>query len=79
MVRSVSDDTGTIQTSVTSIASVFTSFFQHKFRRIDPDNECIAAPAKLIRAELPPNMVSTYGSPITSEEIYHAITLRGEK
>jgi hypothetical protein len=37
MVRSVHDDTGTIQTSVTSIASVFISFFEHKYRRIDPE------------------------------------------
>jgi hypothetical protein len=28
----------------------------------------------MIRAELPPEMISTYGSPITPEETYHAIT-----
>jgi hypothetical protein len=40
---------------------------------MDPDNECVAAFANLIRAELPPDIISTYGSPITPEEIYHAI------
>jgi hypothetical protein len=58
MVRSFRDDTGTIQTSVMGIASVFTSF-QHKYRRIDPDKECVAALANLIRAELPQDMLST--------------------
>jgi endonuclease/exonuclease/phosphatase family metal-dependent hydrolase len=33
LVRSDRDETGTIQTSVTGIASVFTSFIQHKYRR----------------------------------------------
>jgi hypothetical protein len=63
---------------VTGIASVFTSFFQRKYRRIDPDNECVAALANLIRAELPQDMVSTYASPITPEEIHHAITTGGK-
>jgi hypothetical protein len=62
---------------VTGIASVFTSFFQRKYRRIDPD-ECVAALANLIRAELPQDMVSTYASPITLEEIHHAITTGGK-
>ena len=56
---------------------MFTSF-QHKYRRIDPDKECVAALAKLIRDELPQDMVSTYASPITQEKIYHAITTGGK-
>ena len=67
LIRSVSDETGTIQTSVTGIALVFT-FFQHKYRRIDPDKESAAALANLIRAELPQDMVSTYASLIDPKE-----------
>ena len=55
------------------IASTFTSFFQHKYCRIDPDNECVAAFANLIRGELPQDVVHTYQSSFTSEEIYQAI------
>ena len=77
LVRSVRDDTGTIQTSMTGIASAFTSFFQHKYRHIDPDNECVAALANLIRAELPQDVVYTYESPFVSEEIYQAINSGG--
>jgi len=39
LIRSVRDETGTNHTSVTGIAFVFTSFFQHKYRRIDPDKD----------------------------------------
>jgi len=79
LVRSVRDDTGTIQTSVTGMASVFTSFFQHKYRRIDPNNECVAAFANLIRTELPQDMVHTYESPFASEEIYQSINSAGDE
>ena len=78
LIWSVRDETGTFQTSVTGIAFVFTSFFQHKYRRIDPDKESVAALANLIRAELPQDMVYTYASPIDPEEIYHAITTGGK-
>jgi hypothetical protein len=78
VVRIVRDETGTIQTSVTVIAYAFISFFQRKYRRIDPDNECVAALANLICAELPQDMVSSYASTITPEEIHHAITTGGK-
>jgi hypothetical protein len=62
---------------MTGIASAFTSFFQHKYHRIDLDNECVAALANLICAELPQDMVHTYESPFASEEIYKAINSGG--
>jgi hypothetical protein len=78
LIRSVRDETGTIQTSAAGIAFVFASFFQNRYRRIDPDNECVAAFTNLIRTELPQDMFSTYVSPITPEEIHHAITIGGK-
>ena len=78
LIRSVRDETGTIQTSATGIATAFTSFFRHKYRRIDPDEECVEALAQLIRAELPHDMVNTYASPITPEEVHQAITTGGK-
>jgi len=62
---------------MTGIASAFTSFFPHKYRRIDPDNECVTILANLIRAELPQDMVHTYEPPFASEEIYQAINSGG--
>jgi hypothetical protein len=70
IVCSVRDNTGTIQTSTTGIATAFTTFFQKKCHHIDLDNECVAALAKLIRAELPPDMAYTYETPFTPEEIH---------
>jgi hypothetical protein len=62
---------------MTGITSAFISFFQHKYRRIDPDNECDAALANLIRAELPPDMVHAYESQFVLEEIYQVINSGG--
>ena len=77
LIRSVRDDTGTIQTSTTGIASAFTTFFQHKYRRIDPDKENVDALTNLIRTEIPQDMVQTYESSFTCEEIYQAINSGG--
>jgi hypothetical protein len=77
IVCSVRDNIGTIQTLTTAIATTFTSYFQQKYHCIDSDKKCAAALAKLIRAELPPDMEHTYENPFTPEEIQQAISSGG--
>jgi hypothetical protein len=77
IVLSVRDNTGTIQTSTTGIATTFTSYFRQKYHCIDSDEKCAAALAKLIRAKLPPGMEHTYENPFTPEEIQQAISSGG--